>query len=461
MQGRRNDLIKKSCKHPPLTILSHPLGDGVQFDDFCLTTDISDRVHYPPSIHTRVLKGSSCHADTVLANHRSNPQPLSSNDVRTFSKSWFHVYSQKKTNCSRRTMCAAAAHLPDLVSGPVCHRRSRRAKKKLRKQQHQLLEICPPVDQIIFSMDDINSNIIVFDGGNSSCPIITPPKRVTWRRHHVSDLHIKDDLRGDIGLTYRRIDGCLPFIRLPRNTSLAIISACGLVKVYNALQACENLRSPLCRSNKKRVFTDFGKPPCYACVGPQVSRNSLKVHDHPSFMDKLPMHHWESLLWLMRRAEEAFKTIADHQVISHIHFAKNAVPFKTFVMNRENSNSAKFFGGIAFGTNVFLRCHTDQDFTMSMSQVFVKGKPHYHLDDDVIVYFCFPTLGVAVPLRPGDYLLFNPLIPHCISSRCKQEDEIMCVSMYLKTAIVGLNDNLLPLTPLQERLADRFVQYKL
>jgi len=163
----------------------------------------------------------------------------------------------------------------------------------------------------------------------------------------------------------------------------------------------------------------------------------------------------------MRRAEEAFKTIADHQVISHIHFAKNAVPFKTFAMNREKSNSAKIFGGIAFGTNVFLQCHTDQDFTMSMSQVFVKGKPHYHLDDDVIVYFCFPTLGVAVPLRPGDYLLFNPLIPHCISSRCKQEDEIMCVSMYLKTAIVGLNDNLLPLTPLQERLADRFVQYKL
>jgi hypothetical protein len=303
-------------------------------------------------------------------------------------------------------MYAAAAHLPDLVSGPVFYHRSRRAKKKLQKQQRQLLEVCPPVDQIIFSIDNINNDIIVFDGGNSSCPIITPPKRVTWRCHHVSDLHIKDDLRGDIGLTFRRIDGYLPFIHFPRNTSLAIICECGLSKVYNALQACENLRSPLCRSNKKLVFTDYDKPPCYACVGPQLSRNSPKVHNYPSFMDKLPMHHWESLLWLMRRAEESFKTIADHQVISHIHLAKNAVPFKTFAMNRAESNSAKLFGGIAFGTNVFLRCHTDQDFTKSMSQVFVKGKSHYHLDDDVIVYFCFPTLSVAVPLRPGDYLLF-------------------------------------------------------
>jgi hypothetical protein len=133
--------------------------------------------------------------------------------------------------------------------------------------------------------------------------MITPSKIVTWRCHHVSDLPIQDNLRGDIGLTFRCIDGCLPFICLPCNISLEIIGQCGLSKVYNALQACENLRTPLCHSNKKCVFTNFKKPPCYACVGPQVSRNSLKVHDHPSFMNKLPMHHWESLLWLMRRVE--------------------------------------------------------------------------------------------------------------------------------------------------------------
>ncbi len=90
---------------------------------------------------------------------------------------------------------------------------------------------------------------------------------------------------------------------------------------------------------------------------------------------------------------------------------------------------------------------------MSISQVFLKGISQYHLNDDVTVYFCFPTLGVSVPLRPGDYLLFNPLIPHCISSHCKHEDDIMCVSMYLKTAIVGLNNNSLPLTPSQNQLA--------
>jgi hypothetical protein len=178
-------------------------------------------------------------------------------------------------------------------------------------------------------------------------------------------------------------------------------------------------------------------------------------------MEKLPSHHWESLLWLMRRAEESFKTIADHQVISHIHHAKNAVPYKTFAARNPKSTSAKFFGGMAFGTNVFLRCHTDQDFTMSISQVFVKGKANYHLNDDVIVYFCFPTLGIAVPLRPGDYSLFNPLILHCISSRCKHEDQIMCVLMYLKTAIVGMNNNYLQLTHKQLQVANKLHSSKI
>jgi hypothetical protein len=105
---------------------------------------------------------------------------------------------------------------------------------------------------------------------------------------------------------------------------------------------------------------------------------------------------------------------------------------------------------------MFLCCHTDADFTMSISQVFLKGKSKYHLNDNVVVYFCFPTLGVAVLLCPSDYLIFNALIPHSISSRCKFDNEIMCVSIYLKTAIVGLNDNDLELTPVQKFLANRY-----
>ncbi len=43
----------------------------------------------------------------------------------------------------------------------------------------------------------------------------------------------------------------------------------------------------------------------------------------------------------------------------------------------------------------------------------LKGKDKYELDDDDVVYFCFPTLGVAVPLRPGDFLL-SMLLYHIV-----------------------------------------------
>ncbi len=101
---------------------------------------------------------------------------------------------------------------------------------------------------------------------------------------------------------------------------------------------------------------------------------------------------------LMMMAEHCFEEVADSAVLSHVHHAHNAVPFETMKLPHGNHTSPlKYYGRIAFGCNVFLRCHTDANFTMSIAQIFVKGKKFYHEKDDVVVYFCFPTLGVAVP----------------------------------------------------------------
>ena len=55
----------------------------------------------------------------------------------------------------------------------------------------------------------------------------------------------------------------------------------------------------------------------------------------------------------------------------------------------------------------------------------------YNVDDDIFVFFCFPTLGVAIPLRPGDYLMFNSVIPHCVSSTCSNNDNVVLLSTYI------------------------------
>ena len=110
----------------------------------------------------------------------------------------------------------------------------------------------------------------------------------------------------------------------------------------------------------------------------------------------------------------------------------------------QTKKHARYYNGLGFGINVYLRSHIDADFTMSIVQAHIDNHD-YVIDDKVICYFAFPRIGVAVALWPGDFLLFNPNEPHSISSRCSREDDIFIISSYLKMAVVGLNDNSNPI----------------
>jgi len=77
---------------------------------------------------------------------------------------------------------------------------------------------------------------------------------------------------------------------------------------------------------------------------------------------------------------------------------------------------------------------------MSIVQAHIDNHDYVN-DDKIICYFAFPRIGVAVALRPGDFLLFNPHEPHSISSLCNREDDMFIISSYLKTSVVSLHDN--------------------
>ncbi len=110
-------------------------------------------------------------------------------------------------------------------------------------------------------------------------------------------------------------------------------------------------------------------------------------------MEKLPECHWTVLMKLMRHAKYCYEFIADNEVISHMFHAKQVVPFKTMSMpSSSHTSMLKYYRALAFGHNVFLWCHTDSDFSMSMAQIHLKGKDKYELDDDVVVFF-FSNFG--------------------------------------------------------------------
>lgn len=85
------------------------------------------------------------------------------------------------------------------------------------------------------------------------------------------------------------------------------------------------------------------------------------------------------------------------------------------------------------------------------------GRKKYDFDLDIAVYFVFPEYGVAVALRPGDQLIFNSRHYHCVSMREQvyKESEVYVTTFYMKTAVVGQNDNRIELTNMQKEVLER------
>jgi hypothetical protein len=107
--------------------------------------------------------------------------------------------------------------------------------------------------------------------------------------------------------------------------------------------------------------------------------------------------------------------------------------------------------------NSYLNSHMDQDFLYSFLTMTSSHGLQEHIDQydvhyvDICNYFAFAQQGIAVPLRSGDMLLFNPVYQHCVLSCTKsyKTSDVFSLSLYLKTAIVGENDNSLCLTKVE------------
>ena len=121
-----------------------------------------------------------------------------------------------------------------------------------------------------------------------------------------------------------------------------------------------------------------------------------------------------------------------------------------------DGKKASLWPAMVSGRNVFLNVHTDADFVWSMVTIVAKG--NMTNNDAITCYFCFPTIGVAVPMRNGDILLFDPRVPHCVSSRRQGDVDSYCVSFYFDRLLSGGNDNSQELTEEEELLASEVLR---
>jgi hypothetical protein len=95
-----------------------------------------------------------------------------------------------------------------------------------------------------------------------------------------------------------------------------------------------------------------------------------------------------------------FLDVKDKYIITDMYAHKD--------LDKETSTrgfATQFCVGVDYGSSI----HIDNDFHYTSLSCL-----SYNMDDNsILFYFVFPSYIVAVPMRSGDVVCFNPLIYHC------------------------------------------------
>ena len=201
------------------------------------------------------------------------------------------------------------------------------------------------------------------------------------------------------------------------------------------------------RGKKRSMFGPSRKFPS-ATLGPKANMFSTGVSDdsyHVNHMKEKDIAAIKSFVCKM-------ETVRDWCLPNHvIHDAWAAVELLD-VKLLGNASTTTGFSLTAY--NVQFRVHDDDNLTHSTVIVLKKGHV-CTLDDCVVAYFCFPRLGLAVPMCPGDAITFNSQEPHCLSSRCHEPDIIYGMAIFMKSKVAGGNDNSIPNNAIEKYLAGK------
>ena len=78
-----------------------------------------------------------------------------------------------------------------------------------------LREVIVPPNQFKLTPQEIDAEIIVFDGGDSTTLPINPPDCVLWRSISVHRLHVDDETQPTLGLIIPRLLVFIPLFECP------------------------------------------------------------------------------------------------------------------------------------------------------------------------------------------------------------------------------------------------------
>jgi hypothetical protein len=161
-------------------------------------------------------------------------------------------------------------------------------------------------------------------------------------------------------------ESCPVFIRLPSYESLGIMNN-GQRICKAMLSRASTQHQSLARGTNNHVFMENGNK--YCCIGAQPGKAERGVQ---SGLYRLkcgfPSKEWDSIHRVLKRTKYAFNRYMDMDIIHCISCARSWVKFKMMEPSPSSTHKkmARYYNGLGFGINVYLRSHIDWDFTMSI-----------------------------------------------------------------------------------------------
>jgi hypothetical protein len=359
----------------------------------------------------------------------------------TKKRGFSHVFKSKKGNSSLRVQ--AASKVMDLADTEVSTNGEKRRESKARKL-HGLMQV-KPSKSVSISLDSFSGRPIFFSGTRRRTIRNCPPNAKILSV--VEDLNLIDTTDGA-----RMVlpNGDMVFTLVPRHQSIGVLTNAS--RTVTSLDALHDATARGEKMGKKRIPVAEENDK-YFTVGLKPNRNSKGIDE--SWPKDVAEEDREEMVHLMTRCEHLGKGYLPSDDLRALDEAALLGGWKQI----KGKKPLRLWRSLSCGKNHYLNLHTDEDFFYCMATIASRhgwkcDVDRYAIDAEVCCYFVFAKQGVAVALRPGDTLLFNPMYEHCLSSRtvAYMQKDIFTLSLYLKTAIVGKHDNSLPLTEEEQYL---------
>jgi hypothetical protein len=317
-------------------------------------------------------------------------------------------------------------------------RRARRRRFEKKKRIDSLEMIKPRDEKFMHDINLHNNSVPIFFSGRKVTDAALLPQKITNGKllSAVDDFNV---VNTTLGARLISDSGDTVFTLIPRRC--AIEKNTRVNEKLLALHALEKAKK-VCEMRGKARIPVAETDAKYITVGLKPCRGTTGVIE--SWPEKFEKKNRETILNMMAVCEDVAKAYMESETLRGLREAQQYTKW----LELKDVSPESIWGSLACGRNYFLNAHVDDDFFYSLTTIVSRHGLHddidkYRLDTEISNYFVFPEQGVLVALRPGDILIFNPLYQHCISSRSSafENKDVFCLSLYLKTAIIGGNDN--------------------